>query len=260
LEFLLIGVLGAGAIYYWMTRPSMGVSQMQATTNQLRSSGPVPGTVPPGVQTPGQGVSGQGPNTTAALVSTGSGVGLGLAGMAATTAGITTLGAATLGIGAIIGVGLVLWQGHLARAKGAKDENAALNVLVPGFQGSVQAEFDALNGGQVSPTTALQDLEAIRVSYWAAIAPYQKGAGQHTHPCTPNPAGRCDRGDGYGATKCDKTCTAGCCVGCGAIEPIICNAKSIIMAGGGSFKTPVIGGSKYGYSGSPSYVLSYKAS
>lgn len=262
MEFLLIGVLGAGAIYYWMTRSSAGVAQMNATVNQLRTSGPVPGTVPVGAVPPGTSTPGgtPGPNTTAAIVSTGTGAGLGLAAMAAAPAGITALGAATLGIGAVIGIGLTLWMGHLARAKGARDENAALNILVPGFQQSVQAEFQALNAGQASPTTALQDLETIRTSFWTAIAKYQTGPGQHTHPCTPIASGGCDRGDGYGITPCDKSCTAGCCIGCDAVEPIICNAKSIIMAGGGSFKTPVIGGSKYGYTGSASYVLSYKAS
>ena len=82
--------------------------------------------------------------------------------MAASTAGITALGAATLGIGAAVGAGLALWAAHEARVRGATNENEALGVIMPDFNAAIQAEFQNLNAGQITPNTAYNDLETIR--------------------------------------------------------------------------------------------------
>lgn len=276
MPLLFVGVVGAAVIGYYFLAQKGGAQQYQTTADtipgviQARTNGPVPGTIPPGVQTPGMGASGQGPNTSGAVIGSATGAGLGLASYAALPGAMTALGVATIGIGAVVGIGLALWMAHLARVKGAKDENAVLNTLVPGFTEAMIKEFQDLNSGRISPTTALSDLEQIRITYWGAIGPYQKGPGQHTHPCAPlstfaDPRGTFTSGcspiasAGKNTTPCDKTCTAGCCIGCDAIEPTICSAKTIIMMGGGSFKVAPIGGSKFGYAGQPGYTLAWRA-
>lgn len=234
-----------------------------------RNVGPIPGTVPPGSTTPGQGVTGVAPNSTMAITGIAGSTAAGLASYAALPGAMSALGIATIGIGAVIGVGLALWQAHLARVKGAKDENAVLNELVPNFSKCLIAEFDALNTGKINPAAALQDLETIRVSYWGAIAPYQKGAGQHTHPCAPlmstDPLNSGEYEPGcipwksakVQTTACDKSCTAGCCIGCDYVEPAICSAKYLIQTGGGMVKMHAVGGSKYGYTGQAGFTIAY---
>jgi hypothetical protein len=271
MEIFLVALLAVGATYFYVTRqPGVpGASQTYAPY-QVRNQGPVIGTTPPGVSLPGQSVEGPGPNTAQSLVGTAGSTGLGFATMASTTAGVTALGAATLGVGAIIGVGFALWQAHAARVKGAKDENAVLNELVPNFSKALIAEFNALNAGQISPTTALQDLEGIRTTYWQAIASYQKGPGQHTHPCNAlrqdDPLHTGEYAPGcipwnsakLQTTPCDKTCTAGCCIGCDYVEPAICAAKWLIQQmGGGTVKLHGVGAGPYGYSGQPGFSLTY---
>jgi hypothetical protein len=277
MPLIIIGVLGAAVIGYYLTKGAVTASPAVPSNYpappmlSVRNVGAVPGTVPPGVSTPGVGASGVAPNTTAALIGTAGAAGASLATMAGTTAGITALGAATVGIGVVIGIGLALWMGHLARVKGAKDENAVLNELVPNFSKCLIAEMDALNQGKVAPAAALQDLETIRSTYWGAIAPYQKGPGQHTHPCgalsfDADPRGTYSPGcspvlsTGKNTTVCDKSCTAGCCIGCDYVEPAICSAKYIIQNGGGTVKVAAVGGSKYGYTGQPGFTLTYTAS
>lgn len=259
-----IGIAVTG--YYILNANGPGVASMKASASNLlaqdRTGTLAPGTTPPaGVAQPGRDA----PSTalTSTLVSTGAATGLGFAAMAAAPAGITALGAATLGIGAIVGIGLVLWTQHVMRAKNARDENAAVNILGPGFTEAFQKEFMVLNAGQISPTTALSDLEQIRQTYWAAIAPYQTKTGQHTHPCTTLPSA-CDNGLNSAGqviqiTKCDKSCTVGCCIGCNVIEVAVCKGKQAIMAGGGTFTVGAAAGSKYGYVGSPKYTITYRA-
>jgi hypothetical protein len=266
MPLLIIGVIGiaVGGYYLLSHQQGPGAAQFQDATGvtQARTNGPIPGTTPPSPSTPINA-------TTASIVSTAGATGLGFATMAASSAGVTALGAATLGVGAVIGIGLTLWMGHVQRAKNARDENAVLNQLVPAFSQSLLTEFDALNKKQVSPTTVLQDLEQIRQTYWGAIAPYQTKTGQHTHPCAPLQQSDALNTGEYApgcypwisatkqTTPCDKSCTAGCCVGCDYVEPTICAAKAIIMNGGGTIKTHAVGGSKYGYAGQPSFTLSW---
>jgi hypothetical protein len=279
----IIAALGVVVVGYYVINKGGGFAGFQSAAGSgqpglifARTTGPQPGTIPAGVSLPGQSAEGPGPNTSGAIVTTAAGFGAGLVAMAGTTAGVTALGAATLGIGAVVGIGLALWMAHAARVKGAKDENAVLNELVPNFSNCLQKEFAALNAGQVSPTTALQDLEGIRTTYWQAIAPYQKGPGQHTHPCNPLTNQPDSRGNYYApqancsqtnkanrysqATVCDNSCTAGCCIGCDYVEPAICSAKYLIQSGGGTMNFPSVAGSKYGYSGQSAFSVNYTPS
>jgi hypothetical protein len=272
MPLLIVFGVGVAVIGYYLTRGSANALASTGAPPALlsgRNIGPVPGTVPPGSQLPGQGASGAAPNTSASIIGSVGAGGAGLASLAAMPAGITALGAATVGIGVVVGVGLALWMAHLARVKGAKDENAVLNELVPNFSKCLIAEFDALNSGKVTAAAAIQDLETIRGTYWAAIAPYQKGPGQHTHPCSPlmqdDPLKSGEYAPGcipwksasMQTTPCDKTCTAGCCVGCDYVEPAICSAKYLIQSGGGAIKVHAVGGSKYGYTGQAGFTLVY---
>ena len=281
------GIVVVGYYIFVKQSPAVGVPAGVGVvpgvpTIYARGVAQQPGTDPPGSVNPivgGGGVSG--PNTSGALIGTGASAGTGLATMAASTAGITALGAATLGIGAAVGAGLALWAAHEARVRGATNENEALGVIMPDFNAAIQAEFQNLNAGQITPNTAYNDLETIRQSFWQRIAPFQSGPGQHTHPCTtlssvvsdydpkyPGlPTGRpgvtwpypgCSP-RGSGNTVCDSSCTAGCCIGCDQIDPVICSLKSMILAGRPASFTvpPVVGTRKYGWNGVSGFTISY---
>jgi len=53
-------------------------------------------------------------------------------------------------------------------------------------------------------------------------------------------------------------CTAGCCIGCAAVDPTLSAAWHIFANGGGSFATAVIVANKYGLPSRAPYTLTYK--
>ena len=178
-------------------------------------------------------------------------------------------GAGATGIAAFagpIGVGIAvigsivagLWAAHSARAKGAKNENAAMNSAVQAFDASMRAIFDAANSNDpnkyIDANTAIQALQQTLQSYWAAMAQYSTAPGtadqsQHGANCAAVWAK---------PTACDKSCTAGCCVGCVDLTPSINDAIAVFQQGGGSVNVRQIFGSKYGGASRGAYTLTYK--
>lgn len=243
-------VIGALVLaYYLLERHVKGLSQELA--GQAATPGESQAVVLPTIDIPpGTRITSRQPGSTFQNIGVGVGAGAGIAasavglgaGLQAGTIGlagaIPLVGGIAAGVIAIAGIFI---SGHNKRVAGAKNENDALGKLMPQFRDAVEGTLQQANAGQLSPQDAVNQLEQIRQSFWSAMSQFQSGPGQATHPCTPVPGGACDVGNGYGNTKCDKSCTASCCIGCGIVEPVICNAKNVIAAGGGSFHFPAFG-------------------
>jgi hypothetical protein len=167
------------------------------------------------------------------------------------------------GIGALVGIIAGLWAAHAARAKGAQTENAAVNSAVQAFDASLRAVFAAANAGQITGAQAAQACQQIMQSYWAGMAPYQSGPGRADASrggsnCGTglNPGGPCIGMPG--GPPCNKSCTAGCCVGCQDLYPTILQALAVFNSPtGGTITACNVSGSSYGANTRGSYNLTY---
>lgn len=168
-----------------------------------------------------------------------------------------------MAVGAVAGAIAGLWASHAARAAGAKNENVAVNSAVVAFDGSLKAIFGAANSTEMS--TQITASEAITLlaqtlqSYWAGMAQFMTGPGaadasQGGTKC--QTVAVCNQQSSPGL-KCDKSCTAGCCVGCDVITPTINQAIAIFRAGGGTLNVCEVYGSGYGATTRQSYTLTY---
>jgi hypothetical protein len=212
-----------------------------------------------------QGVRGLGAVNTAGLVSTGVGIGVTAGVTAASSAGIIAVGSAAGPIGAaaaaVVALIMSLWSAHAARAKGAQTENAAMNSAVVAFDGSLKAIFAAANAGTISASDAASYCQQNMQAYWTGMAPYMTGPGRAdgSHGgtgCTSVIV--CNQQTSPGLA-CNKSCTAGCCVGCDVLTPTINQAIAIFEAGGGTLNVCPVYGSGYGGQSRASYSLTYTA-
>jgi hypothetical protein len=200
---------------------------------------------------------------TAGLVSTGAGV--------ATSAGVSTLAAGTAlgswagpigaGVGALVGVIAGLFAASAARAKGAKEENAAVNAYLPAFDQGLQQIFAAANSGQITGAQGAQLVPSLLQQWWAAMAQFRglpgvadnSGGGASCGSYVSGSTTRCSPGH-----PCSKSCTAGCCVGCNDLWPSALDAIRILNSPtGGTFTTCTVYGSGYGATQRNGYSLTY---
>lgn len=179
--------------------------------------------------------------------------------------GAVALAGGPIGLGITAGVGglssvLGLFTQHSARYRGAKNENDGVGVAVGVFDQDMQGIFSALNSGSITEQQALTYLEATRQAFWQYMSQFQGQPGVFSRPATITKAGgpvghgACDAGP-----ACDKTCTAGCCVGYNDVEGSIANAKWAISAGGGTFSVCEVFPSPgiYAFPGRKGYTLTY---
>lgn len=152
-----------------------------------------------------------------------------------------------------------LLAGHDARIAAAKNENQALNTLVPVVAKNLRDLFAALNAGAITEQDALSYLTQIEDAYWQNISQYQ----QATTGCSANGGTGNNEPSGY-MTKCDKHCTAGCCVGCNNIHGWMVNAAAVFQNGGGTATFHMIpgcstcnGGAGYGFNPTSDFSLTY---
>lgn len=214
-----------------------------------------------------RGLGRLGASPTGQLISSGAGIATTIASpsivsAAGLTAGTAAAGALTAGIGAgvAIVVGLIAsaWSAHKARAAGAKSENAAMNSAVQAFDTSIKAIFAAANSGQVTGAQAGQLIQQLYQSYWAGMAPYMTGAGRADASHGGMSCGTITPTCNGSGIKCDKSCTAGCCVGCSNIMPTIQQALAVFASPtGGTVNVCQVYGSKYGGTARGSYSLTY---
>jgi hypothetical protein len=172
------------------------------------------------------------------------------------------------GVGVLIGVIAGLWAAHEARVKGAKAENQAINSAVQTFDASIKAIFDAANSPDPAKTVpgpqAAQQVMAVYQQFWAQMVPFTRapgaadasGGGANCGDQQLNPAGPC-AGTPHGH-KCDKSCTASCCVGCQDLYPTMLQAVAVLNnPKGGTVQVCTVAGSKYGANQRAGYTLTY---
>ena len=185
--------------------------------------------------------------------------------VAAGTALASWAGPIGAGVGAIVGVIGGLFAAHAARAKGAKTENDAINAYLPAFDQGLQTIFQQANSGQLAASDAITAVNQLWAQWWANISPYTSGPGRadaskggtNCGNGQLNPAGPCTGTPG--GHKCDKSCTAGCCVGCQDLYPTILQAIQVFQnPAGGTITACTVYGSSYGASQRGSYTLTYK--
>lgn len=171
-------------------------------------------------------------------------------------------GAASAGIGAGIGVVLALGMGALARHeqryKDATNENAAVQQAVQVFDNDIKTIIAAANAGTITKDDAIGYLQQTHDYYWQYMSQFQGQPGIASHSCS-DPTPFAGKNACYHGAKCDKTCTAGCCVGCNVVNGAIANAIYALNAGGGDiWVCPVFPSTKYKNPGRPGYHLTYK--
>jgi len=182
--------------------------------------------------------------------------------------GSTALGAAIPVIGAVVGIGFSLLAQHSARVKGATAENTGIDAIVPAIDADVREINAAYKAGSINANMAVTFLFQTRDQYWKYMAQFAGMAGVATRPCPPVQVGgpltilagftSGTSGCVTGQPTCDKLCTAGCCVGCSAINGGIANQIWALQAG---YHGPVgmckVFGSKFGAHDRAAYQLTW---
>jgi hypothetical protein len=210
---------------------------------------------------------------TGGLVASGAGV--------ATTATVSSLASGTAlgawagpigaGVGAVVGIIAGLWSAHNARVKGAKTENTLVGSAAQTVASGLQAIFQAANAGQITGAQGASLAQQLLQTYWQMVGQARGmpgvadasggGANCGTPPSfglnTPSTGNPCT--GMIGGHKCDKSCTAGCCVGCQDLTPSIAQAVAVLSSpSGGTMLFCPIASSSFGLAATPSFSLTYK--
>jgi hypothetical protein len=185
----------------------------------------------------------------------------GSAAAAGTTAGAVAgpIGAA---VGAIIGIVAGLMAAHELRVKQAKNENAAVNLGVPGFDQGLRQLQQAYKAGTISAADVQQGVSVLLQNFWQEVAPnIQPGRNgcNSGASCPPDTSAS-------GRQPCQGNIGAACCVGCYPLTESITNPDGVLaaLAGqstskGGPFTAQImaVGASKYGTSYRAPYSLDF---
>jgi len=164
-------------------------------------------------------------------------------------------------------LGVALLAQHSLRLKDAKTENAAIPPVVAAFDADVSAIVAAYNSGQATPATCAQACAAVDANIRSSLQNGTVSAGGK-----PIPGTAWNSTSGF-AGKCDKTCTAGCCVYYGDLGPVL-SLMTLVMGGaplyqqwgakdprlqltstGAVITVPEVFASKYGGQDRPSYQI-----
>jgi hypothetical protein len=160
----------------------------------------------------------------------------------------------------VLKVGLALLAQHTARLKDAKDENNAVNQIIPAFDADVTQIAAAYNTGTHSLDECVAAVEAVDAQILAYL---------QTQVGKPGTAW-----DGSG--KCGKQCTVGCCVYYNNLHSALYGPQGqpyngnlaaangangfipVMLAGGGVVVIPKVYSSKYGLQARSGYTITLK--
>src|SRR5271163_3407953 len=174
---------------------------------------------------------------------------------------------ATLGISlgaSALKIGIAELAAHSARLAAAKSENAGIPPVVAAFDADVAAIVAAYNNGQANASTCIQACQSVDANIQSNL----KANITKNGVAIPGTAWTAATGL---AGKCDKTCTAGCCVYYGDLGPVL-SLMQIAMGGaggswgrndkrltltttGGTIQVPEVFASKYGGQNRPAYTI-----
>jgi hypothetical protein len=155
----------------------------------------------------------------------------------ATVGGVTTglaivpavgpLAASVVGVVILaVAVAVELWAKHEARIKGAKNENAAMNIAVPGWLESIQGIIQQYNSNQIDSSTAAESLNQLRGLVFQSLQKYNHVPGVDWKGGVSQPG---LTGKKYWGVACNKHCTIGCCLFNNVIGPATNNAIALVL-------------------------------
>ena len=273
MEPLTIALLAGGAILVFLgLKKSSAASQSQAQVTQGAEVVQAGGTAFQGpanqIRTANENLNSVEFKGVAGAAGAGTTAGVAAAGTSGAATGALTAGI-TFGVGAVVALAAVLWAKHEARIKGAKTENAATNLIVPGWIETIQGIISAYNNGTINDVQTVAELKSLKQLVWDSWQRYNHTpgvdwAGGGTQPGLSSQ-------QKFWTVKCDKHCTIGCCLFNNIIGPATNNAIALVShqpmfnVGGkagqspwsGQFTVPVMSPSpQYGFKGAPSFVLS----
>lgn len=169
-------------------------------------------------------------------------------------------------------LGLSALLQHSARLQGAKTENAGIEPVVNAFDADLAAIVAAYNNGQADAATCVNALRGLDQNLYTNLR------GNTVSPSgAPIPGAAWSDSTGV-AGRCDKTCTAGCCVYFGDLGPVLSMASVAMgggyiraaqwgvrdprykaVQGGATIQVPEVFASKYGLADRPGYTISVVA-
>jgi hypothetical protein len=166
------------------------------------------------------------------------------------------------GVGAIVGLIAGFMAGHELRAKQAKNENAAVNLGVPGFDQGLRQLQQAYKAGTISPTDVQQGVSVLLQNFWQEVAPnIQPGR----NGCNSGASCPADT-SAQGKQPCTGNIGAACCVGCFPLTESITGPTGVLAAvmgqsasksGPYTAEIMAVGASKYGTSYRAPYTLDF---
>jgi hypothetical protein len=253
-----VGLLGVGAFVFLYERKKVSASAISGTgivTNATQQAAIIQATTQSASIASGQTGLSESEQSTNALE----------------TGVATSLNAVPIAGPALSAIANAFLTGHIAREKAAVSENQAVNSLIPAFDSDLKSVFAAMNAGDLTPSEGVQAVTIIWNNYWTGIKPVQQGSNKTITPLstleTGNVAGvnggsfgiMCNSQAAPGGIPCDKTCTAGCCVGNDVLTPSIQQAIACFSSptGGTINVCKVYGNSTYGTTTRNAYNLTY---
>lgn len=250
-----LGFIGAGAIPRHMYRPAPTLMAPKVPLYQLGALAADPAKIV---------------GSTAPVAAAGTAFAITAAAGGTVAAGGAAWGAVAGPVGAAVGllIGIIagLWAAHEARAKGAKQENTIVNSVVQTFDAALRAIFAAANSNDptqsIPASEAISQCEQLLAQCWQKLAQVRglpgvadnSGSGANCGTYVPGVTTRCSP-----KKPCDKSCTAGCCVGCNDLWPTILDAIAVFQnPNGGTVNTCTVYSSKYGAAQRGGYSLTYQ--
>jgi hypothetical protein len=198
---------------------------------------------------------------------------LSTAGAVGTTIAVSSLASGTAlgsfagpigaGVGALVGIIAGLFEASAARAKGAKEENSAVNEYLPAWDQALQTIFQQANAGTITAAEAISACQSLMPYWWQAAAQFHglpgvadaSNGGANCGTYIPGQTTACSP---TGGPNCDKSCTAFCCIGCRDLMPSVQYAMYVLgLPAGGSFSVCEVYGSGYGAVQRDSYSLTF---
>lgn len=254
-------IIGGLFAVYLITQSQQQQLIATLNANRVQAQGPIVQTGFPNTGLiPGNGTN-QGLAMAALGTSAGLQVGQGVAQSAAQAGSAvgSAVSQAIPFIGSLVAPIFSLLAAHSARVKGATDENSGLNNIIPAITADIQGINAAYNAGQINDSQAIAALQTVYQNYWNYMTQFRgkPGVAGGASNCQPSNASN-------SGTKCDKTCTAGCCHGCNYTKSNVEACIRAIQNGGGTVTLQgegnQTGTSKFGGGIFASYSLTWRPS
>lgn len=165
--------------------------------------------------------------------------------------------AVPIALKAVSAISSLLLGQHAARLKGAQTENAAIPPAVQAFDQDLAEILQAVNSGAATPSQAIAALQKVDQDIYNNLKALVGKPGT----AWSDSAGM--------AGKCDKTCTAACCVYHGDLGPVLSVSQIALGGPGGKWgasdprlsgrtvHVPTVYGSKYGGVNRPGYDITW---